>query len=76
MPERNAENNRVSVIGVVVSGFEFSHEVFGESFYIMELSVNRLSDQSDTCDDFRASYRYQSGLQRTHNGSNRTVSFL
>ena len=41
MPERNAENNRVSVIGVVVSGFEFSHEVFGESFYIMELSVNR-----------------------------------
>ena len=48
MPERNAENNRVSVIGVVVSGFEFSHEVFGESFYIMELSVNRLSDQSDT----------------------------
>lgn len=43
MPERNAENNRVSVIGVVVSGFEFSHEVFGESFYIMELSVNRVN---------------------------------
>ena len=47
MPERNAENNRVSVIGVVVSGFEFSHEVFGESFYIMELSVNRLSNGSN-----------------------------
>ena len=78
MPERNAENNRVSVIGVVVSGFEFSHEVFGESFYIMELSVNRLSDQSDTIPVMISErhYRYQSGLQRTHNGSNRTVSFL
>lgn len=31
MPERNAENNRVSVIGVVVSGFEFSHDgLWGE----------------------------------------------
>lgn len=47
MPEKNVENNRVSVIGVVVSGFQFSHEVFGEGFYIMELSVNRLSDQAD-----------------------------
>lgn len=47
MSEKANENNRVSVIGVVLSQFQFSHEVFGEGFYIMELSVNRLSDQAD-----------------------------
>ena len=47
MPERNAENNRVSVIGVVVSGFEFSHEVFGEGFYMVDIAVNRLSNSVD-----------------------------
>lgn len=47
MSEKAIENNRVSVIGVVVSQFQFSHEVFGEGFYILELSVNRLSDQAD-----------------------------
>lgn len=47
MPEKTIENNRVSVIGVVASQFQFSHEVFGEGFYILELSVNRLSDQAD-----------------------------
>ena len=25
----------------------FSHEVFGEGFYMVELSVNRLSEQAD-----------------------------
>lgn len=48
MSEKVIENNRVSVIGVVASQFVFSHEVFGEGFYILELSVNRLSDQADT----------------------------
>ncbi len=47
MSEKAIENNRVSVIGVVSSQFQFSHEVFGEGFYILELSVNRLSDQAD-----------------------------
>ena len=32
MSEKMIENNRVSVIGEIVSGFTFSHEVFGEGF--------------------------------------------
>ena len=41
------ENNRVSVIGEIVSGFTFSHEVFGEGFYMVDVAVNRLSEQAD-----------------------------
>ena len=41
------ENNRVSIIGEIVSDFRFSHEVFGEGFYIIDVSVNRLSDMTD-----------------------------
>ena len=47
MSEKMIENNKVSVIGEIVSGFTFSHEVFGEGFYMVELSVNRLSQQAD-----------------------------
>ena len=41
------ENNRVTVIGTIVSDFTFSHAVFGEGFYLVDLSVNRLSEQAD-----------------------------
>ena len=47
MSEKAIENNKVSVIGKIVSGFTFSHEVFGEGFYVVDLEVNRLSDQAD-----------------------------
>ena len=47
MSEKVIENNKVSVIGTIISGFTFSHEVFGEGFYVVDLSVNRLSDQAD-----------------------------
>ena len=47
MSEKMMENNKVSVIGEIVSGFTFSHEVFGEGFYMVELAVNRLSEQVD-----------------------------
>ena len=47
MSEKAIENNKVTVIGTVVSGFTFSHEVFGEGFYLVDLKVNRLSDQAD-----------------------------
>lgn len=40
-------NNKISVIGKVVSEFTFSHEAFGEGFYMVNLAVNRLSDQVD-----------------------------
>lgn len=47
MSEKVIENNKVSVIGEIVSEFTYSHEVFGEGFYMAEISVNRLSDQAD-----------------------------
>ncbi len=47
MSEKTIENNKVSVIGKIVSDFTFSHEVFGEGFYLVDLEVNRLSDQAD-----------------------------
>lgn len=46
MPEKN-ETNKVSLIGEVVSEFTFNHEVFGEKFYFVSLSVTRLSGQVD-----------------------------
>ena len=48
MDERMMENNRVTVVGEVVSQFRFSHEVFGEGFYIFDLAVTRLSGTVDT----------------------------
>ena len=47
MSEKNLENNKVTVIGQVISPFTYSHEVFGECFYMVDLAVNRLSDQED-----------------------------
>lgn len=41
------KNNQVSIIGEVVSGFTFSHEAFGEGFYVVDVAVNRLSKQAD-----------------------------
>ena len=38
MSEKMIENNRVSVIGEIVSGFTFSHEVFGEGFYMVDVA--------------------------------------
>ena len=47
MSEKMIENNKVSVIGEIVSGFSFSHEVFGEGFYMVDVAVSRLSQQAD-----------------------------
>ena len=47
MSEKIMENNKVTVIGEIVSGFTFSHEVFGEGFYLTEVSISRLSEQVD-----------------------------
>jgi len=41
------QNNSVTLIGEVVSGFTFSHEVRGEAFYLVSLAVKRLSEQAD-----------------------------
>ena len=47
MIDKVIENNRVSIIGEIVSEFTFSHEVLGEGFYIVDVSVDRLSDLTD-----------------------------
>ena len=47
MSEKVMENNRGTVIGTIVSDFTFSHAVFGEGFYLVDLSVSRLSEQAD-----------------------------
>lgn len=41
------QNNSVTLIGEVISGFIFSHEVRGEAFYLVNLAVKRLSEQAD-----------------------------
>ena len=40
-------NNTIAVIGVIASDYTFSHEVFGEGFYRLEVEVPRLSENSD-----------------------------
>ena len=47
MSDKMIENNQVSIVGEVVSDFTFSHEVFGEGFYMLNVSVKRLSDSCD-----------------------------
>ena len=42
------ENNTVEVAGEVVTEPEYSHETFGEQFYIFSISVKRLSGMLDT----------------------------
>ena len=41
------QNNRAYVAGTVITVTEFSHEVLGEKFYDVTLSVRRLSDRHD-----------------------------
>ena len=42
------ENNIVEIAGTVATEPEYSHEVFGERFYIFSISVKRLSGMLDT----------------------------
>lgn len=40
-------NNKIYLEGTIVSGLEFSHEMYGEGFYTFNLEVMRLSDSKD-----------------------------
>ena len=42
-----SENNHIIMVGKVTSDKRFSHEIYGEKFYIFDLSVPRLSGNSD-----------------------------
>lgn len=47
MTDKVIENNQVTVMGEVVSGFSYSHEIFGEGFYMVDVKVQRLSESFD-----------------------------
>ena len=47
MADKIIENNQVSVMGRIATEFTFSHQVFGEGFYMMDILVKRLSDSED-----------------------------
>ena len=42
-----SENNQLVLVGKVTSDKRFSHEIYGEKFYIFDLSVPRLSGNAD-----------------------------
>ncbi|MCI5621859.1 MAG: single-stranded DNA-binding protein [Lachnospiraceae bacterium] len=47
MTDKIFENNQVSIVGEIVTEFRYSHEVYGEGFYMVDVSVNRLSNFAD-----------------------------
>lgn len=44
---RIVENNQVTICGEIVSVFSYSHELYGEGFYMVDIKVARLSDAFD-----------------------------
>lgn len=40
-------NNKTTIIGEIVSDFRYSHQVYGEGFYIVDVAVSKLSELSD-----------------------------
>lgn len=46
--ERIIENNQVHLRGKMVTVFSFSHELLGEGFYTAQVTVDRLSEVTDT----------------------------
>ena len=79
MTDKILGNNQVNVYGEVISEFTFSHEVYGEGFYMVKLSVKRLSQVYDTIPlmvserlldvtkDYRGCFIEASGQFRSYN---------
>ena len=44
---RTIENNSVTVSGIITKDFQYSHEVYGESFYVSTVESKRTSKVSD-----------------------------
>lgn len=42
-----ADNNHLTLVGKITSEKRLSHETYGENFYLFDLEVPRLSDQTD-----------------------------
>ena len=41
------ENNYLTLVGKVTGEKRFSHEIYGERFYVFDLSIQRLSGNAD-----------------------------
>ena len=79
MADKVIENNQVSIMGQIASEFVFSHEVFGEGFYMLDILVKRLSDSYDripvmvserlidVTQDFQGEYIQIAGQFRSYN---------
>lgn len=79
MADKIIENNQVSIMGQIVSQFTFSHQVFGEGFYLVDIMVKRLSDSEDiipvmvserlidVMQDYEGEYLMVSGQFRSYN---------
>ena len=79
MSDKVIENNQVTIMGEVVSGLTFSHEVFGEGFYMVDVDVKRLSNSRDRIpvqvserlidesQDYEGEYLMISGQFRSYN---------
>lgn len=79
MTDKVFDNNQVNIAGEVVSDFTFSHDVFGEGFYVLEVSVDRLSNSYDNIplmiserlmdvkNDYKGQYIEVTGQFRSYN---------
>lgn len=79
MTDKVIENNQVIIMGKIVSDFTFSHEIFGEGFYMVDVEVARLSDSYDIIplmvserlldveEDYKGAYVCVSGQFRSYN---------
>ncbi len=79
MSDKIIENNQVTIMGEIASEFLFSHEVFGEGFYMVDILVKRLSSSDDIIplmvserlidvnQDYRGEYIEACGQFRSYN---------
>lgn len=73
------QKNKVQIKGTVMTNLEYSHKVFGESFYLVYVKVNRLSNSYDeipimisdrildVTEDLTGQEIYVEGEYRSHN---------
>lgn len=47
MTDKVIENNQVVIMGEIISEFSYSHEIYGEGFYMVDVLVTRLSESAD-----------------------------
>ena len=79
MSDKIIENNQVTIMGEIASPFIFSHEVYGEGFYMVDVHVKRLSNSEDNIplmiserlidvsQDYRGCFMEASGQFRSYN---------